>query len=74
MKPPEPFLQVCREIGFQIDLFLAVVRRLGSVHARRTLILDQFYQSGIKVVHVVLFGGGYVRQTAAAVSHALRAG
>ena len=38
---------------------------------RQRVALHQLYPL---LVHVVLFGGGYVRQTAAAVSHALRAG
>lgn len=51
------FLQFLRDIGSQIELFFQVLVRLGAIGKRRSLIADQLYQSGIKVVHVVLLVG-----------------
>jgi phospholipid/cholesterol/gamma-HCH transport system permease protein len=48
------------DIGYQLDLFGQVVLRLGSIPRRRALILDQLYQAGIKVAHVVLLVGLFV--------------
>jgi len=49
-----------RDMGSQLELLAAVVARLPSVVRRRTLVLDQLYQAGIKVVHVVLLVGLFI--------------
>lgn len=51
------FLGFCESIGFQIELFLQTVARLGSIPARRKPIADQLYQGTIQGVHVVLLVG-----------------
>ena len=51
------FTDFLRNIGHQLELLLQVIARLGSVFHRRGLILDQLYQSGIKVVYVVVLVG-----------------
>lgn len=43
--------------GLRVELFLAVLTRLGACWRRRALIIDQLYVGGIKVVHVVLLVG-----------------
>ncbi len=43
--------------GYRMELLGAVVARLPAVWQRRSLILDQLYVGGIKVVHVVLLVG-----------------
>ena len=50
-------LDFCDGVGYQIDLFIQVVLRLGAVPARRRLIADQMYQSAVQGVHVVLLVG-----------------
>lgn len=55
-----PFLGFCDSIGYQIDLFLQVLMRLGSVLARRRPIADQLFQSAIQTVHVVLLVGVFM--------------
>jgi phospholipid/cholesterol/gamma-HCH transport system permease protein len=50
-------LNFLRDLGAQLELALQTVKRLPGVGRRRTLIADQFYQSGLKVVHVVLLVG-----------------
>src|SRR6187399_1579610 len=48
------------DIGYLMDLFVQVVARLPATFQRRRLILDQLYQAGIQVVHVVLLVGLFV--------------
>jgi len=48
------------DVGFQLQLTLQVALRLGSSWRRRTWIADQLFQSGIKVVHVVLLVGLFI--------------
>jgi phospholipid/cholesterol/gamma-HCH transport system permease protein len=43
--------------GYRIDLLLQVVLRFPAVWRRRSLIAEQFYGGGIRVVHVVLLVG-----------------
>jgi phospholipid/cholesterol/gamma-HCH transport system permease protein len=43
--------------GVRIDLFLQVLTRLHHLVRRRSLIADQLYVGGIKVLHVVLLVG-----------------
>jgi phospholipid/cholesterol/gamma-HCH transport system permease protein len=50
----------CEGVGFQLDLLVQVALRLWAVPRRARLIADQFYQSGIKVVHVVLLVGLFI--------------
>jgi phospholipid/cholesterol/gamma-HCH transport system permease protein len=49
-----------RDIGFQLELLFDVLLRLGSFVRRRALIAEQLYQTGIKVVHVVLLVGLFI--------------
>ncbi|MCC7011915.1 MAG: ABC transporter permease [Planctomycetes bacterium] len=49
-----------RDVGFQLELTLQVLLRLGSAPRRRTLIAEQLFQSGLKVVHVVLLVGVFI--------------
>jgi phospholipid/cholesterol/gamma-HCH transport system permease protein len=49
-----------RDVGSQLELLGSVVLRLRSVVQRRTLIADQLYQAGIRVVHVVLLVGLFI--------------
>ncbi|NOT30527.1 MAG: ABC transporter permease [Planctomycetes bacterium] len=55
------FLQTFRstfdDAGYRVELFCQVLLRLPSVWKRRTLIAEQLYVGGIKVVHVVLLVG-----------------
>ena len=51
------FRLLAEDIGYQIDLLLRVLVRLGSIPKRRALIADQLYQAGVKVVYVVLLVG-----------------
>ena len=44
-------------VGYQIELLFRVTWRLNSVPKRHALIAEQLYQSGIKVLHVVLLVG-----------------
>lgn len=48
------------DIGYLMDLLAQVVARLPATIQRRRLILDQLYQAGIRVVHVVLLVGLFV--------------
>lgn len=50
-------LGLCNNIGFQIDLFLQVVLRMGSVPTRRKSIALQLYVFAIQGIHVVLLVG-----------------
>ena len=43
--------------GYRMELFLSAVLRLPHVFKRWTLILDQFWVGGIKVLHVVILVG-----------------
>lgn len=47
-------------LGFQLELLGQVIVRLPRSLARRALIADQFYQAGIRVVHVVLLVGLFI--------------
>jgi len=49
-----------KEVGSQIELLLAVLARLTAIPERRALIADQLYQTGIKVLHVVLLVGLFI--------------
>jgi phospholipid/cholesterol/gamma-HCH transport system permease protein len=49
-----------RLIGFQLDLLFEVIGRLPHLWRRRALVSDQLYQSGVRVVHVVLFVGFFM--------------
>lgn len=48
------------DLGYQIDLFGQIVRSLPTSVRRRTLIADQLFQAGIRVVHVVLLVGLFI--------------
>ncbi len=48
------------DIGYLLDLAVQVVLRLHLVVQRRALVLDQLWQVGIKVVHVVLLVGLFI--------------
>ena len=43
--------------GYRLELLGEVLTRLPSAWKRRTMIVDQLYVGGIKVVHVVLLVG-----------------
>lgn len=43
--------------GYRLELFLQVLLRLPQIWKRRSLIGDQFFTGGIKVLHVVLLVG-----------------
>jgi len=51
---------VLADIGFRLELCAQVLARLPGMLRRRTLIADQLYQSGLKVVHVVLLVGVFI--------------
>jgi phospholipid/cholesterol/gamma-HCH transport system permease protein len=51
------FAGLCDGIGYQIDLFLQVLMRLGAVPARKKPIAEQLYQFAIQGLHVVLLVG-----------------
>ncbi len=51
---------LCRDVGYQLELLAQVLLRLRAVFHRRGLIADQFFQSGLKIVHVVLFVGLFI--------------
>lgn len=48
------------DIGFELELAFQVAVRFPAVIRRRTLVADQLYQSGLKVVHVVLLVGVFI--------------
>ncbi len=52
--------RAARSIGFQVDLFLQVLARFGSIWKRRIMILEQLFLSGVKVLHVVLLVGFFM--------------
>jgi phospholipid/cholesterol/gamma-HCH transport system permease protein len=49
-----------RDVGAQLELLAAVVARLPAIMRRRTLVAEQLYQAGIRVVHVVLLVGLFI--------------
>lgn len=51
---------VLADIGFRLELCAQVLARLPGMFRRRTLISEQLYQSGLKVVHVVLLVGVFI--------------
>ena len=55
-----PVLDLAGGIGYQIELFFAVLARLGSIPARRRPIADQLYQGAIQGIHVVLLVGLFI--------------
>lgn len=55
-----PVTSFLRDVGFQLELTLQVFLRLGGIARRRTLIAEQLFQSGLKVVHVVLLVGVFI--------------
>lgn len=48
------------DVGYQLDLSWQVLVRLGSVVPRRDLVIEQLYQAGIRVTHVVLLVGLFI--------------
>lgn len=48
------------DVGYQIELLGAATLRLVQAWRRRTLIADQLFQAGIRVVHVVLLVGLFI--------------
>ncbi|HVS17913.1 MAG TPA: ABC transporter permease [Planctomycetota bacterium] len=48
------------DLGFQLELLGQVAARLPQSVRRRTLIADQLFQAGIRVVHVVLLVGLFI--------------
>lgn len=48
------------DVGYQLDLFGQVVRSLPATLRRRTLVAEQLFQAGIRVVHVVLLVGLFI--------------
>ncbi len=62
-KPPKllrPVLNFFGDLGYQVNLLLQVIVRLGSIPARRSLITVQLYGAGIGVLHVVLLVGLFI--------------
>ena len=49
-----------RDVGYQLELLLQVLARVGAVATRRDLLAEQMTQSGIRVVHVVLLVGLFI--------------
>ncbi|MCC6407881.1 MAG: ABC transporter permease [Planctomycetes bacterium] len=54
------FTAFLADIGYLLDLLVQVVLRFGAIVKRRALILEQLWQAGIKVVHVVLLVGVFI--------------
>ena len=48
------------DVGYHVELFAQVMVRLGSVVTRRELVIEQLYQAGIRVTHVVLLVGLFI--------------
>ncbi len=48
------------DVGYHLDLAWQVFVRLGAVFSRRELVIEQFYQAGIRVTHVVLLVGLFI--------------
>ncbi len=57
MRFPQAIRNTFDDAGYRMELFFQVLLRLPSVWKRRTLIAEQLYVGGIKVVHVVLLVG-----------------
>ena len=49
-----------RDVGYQLELLAAVILRLPAAFKRRGLIVEQLFQAGIRVVHVVLLVGLFI--------------
>jgi phospholipid/cholesterol/gamma-HCH transport system permease protein len=49
-----------RDLGVQLELLAAVITRLPSIVRRRTLVAEQLYAAGLRVVHVVLLVGLFI--------------
>jgi phospholipid/cholesterol/gamma-HCH transport system permease protein len=49
-----------RGIGYQLELLVQVLARLGTIATRRDLLAEQMNQAGIRVVHVVLLVGLFI--------------
>jgi phospholipid/cholesterol/gamma-HCH transport system permease protein len=49
-----------KDVGYHLDLCVQVTARLGAVVSRRELVFEQFYQSGIRVTHVVMLVGLFI--------------
>jgi phospholipid/cholesterol/gamma-HCH transport system permease protein len=48
------------DVGYHLELALQVAVRMGSAVSRRELVIDQLYQCGIRVTHVVLLVGLFI--------------
>lgn len=48
------------DVGYHLDLSVQILARLGAVFSRRELVVEQFYQAGIRVTHVVLLVGLFI--------------
>ncbi len=48
------------DVGYHLDLSWQIFVRLGAVFSRRELVIEQFYQAGIRVTHVVLLVGLFI--------------
>jgi phospholipid/cholesterol/gamma-HCH transport system permease protein len=57
MRFPQALRNTFDDAGYRMELFFQVLLRLPSAWKRRTLIAEQLYVGGIKVVHVVLLVG-----------------
>ncbi len=49
-----------RSVGYQVDLFVQSVLRLGHLWKRRAFLTEQLYLAGVKVLHVVLLVGFFM--------------
>jgi len=56
----EAFREFADGLGYRLDLFLQVLRRLPRCARRRGLIADQLVESSLRVLHVVLLVGLFV--------------
>lgn len=50
-------VEMCRSIGYRVDLLLQVLVRLTDLPRRRALLADQMVHAGLHVLHVVLLVG-----------------
>jgi phospholipid/cholesterol/gamma-HCH transport system permease protein len=48
------------DVGYHLELTAQVFSRLGAVMTRRELVIEQLYQAGIRVTHVVLLVGLFI--------------
>src|SRR5438552_3295066 len=55
-----PILALAAGLGFQVELLLGVVVRLGDVPRRARSIADHIFQSAVQTVHVVLLVGLFI--------------